>query len=344
MKNTRILLFSIFAVMITSTVIGCFITYGLAPTAALARIFIDIGATIALAWIAYSLPKPEIVNADDIVDGLRDLAKNRFDRRLVIRENDELFQVRQAFNELAGTLSDSRDPSLTHIRYNPMHRVELKVTPLPVANHSLHPELGQVRSAPEMTPLPMPVQPAVITYPDPTPNLSFLTENVSDHALEQAPATVPELEMHAELLEEEPREEAPQVYAEELLPVELRSEETMMPEAYFEALAEAIPEPMAAEPIAEAPQPEPMAAMPTPAPARPESYASDIGAADLFFLFERFKAAHDDAEQNNIDFDTFLMSVQQAREDLIRTHKCRDVKFEVVSQGGAVALRPRLIR
>ena len=141
MKNIRILLISIPVIIIVSAIIGCVITYSSAPHAALARIFIDIGALIALVSITYTLPKPEPIQIDDIVDGLRDLAKNRFDRRLSVRDQDELFQVRQAFNELAGTLSDSRDPSLTHIRYNPMNRIELKVTPIPNAHHSHHPEL-----------------------------------------------------------------------------------------------------------------------------------------------------------------------------------------------------------
>jgi hypothetical protein len=101
--------------------------------------------------------------------------------------------------------------------------------------------------------------------------------------------------------------------------------------AAFEAMPEPTPEP--AEQVIEEPK-----------PARPEAYPSDIGAADLFFLFERFKAAHEKPSDNDIDFDSFLSSVKKAREDLIRTHHCRDVKFEVVTEGGAVALRPRLIR
>lgn len=336
MKNTRILLISIPTIIIISAAIGCAITYGTAPNAALARIFIDIGALIALVSIAYNLPKPETLNTDDIVDGLRDLARNRFDRRLSLREQDELTQVRQAFNELAGTLGDSRDPSLTHIRYNPMNRVELRVTPLPVAHHSHHPELGQVRAAPELKaiesvsePAPeAPAEPAVITYPDPTPNLSILMENkVSDHALEQTP-------------QEEPEVQPEMVFqAEELALAELAPAELAPAELAPEPLAAAPTEFAAAEPTLPPPAPQPIAP-----PARPETYPSDIGAADLFFLFERFKAAHERPDEANIDFDSFLSTVKKAREDLIRAHHCRDVKFEVVSDAGAVALRPRLIR
>lgn|GEM_PF-6803514 len=314
MKNTRILLIAIPVVIIFSAIIGCALTYGSAPHAALARIFIDIGALIALVSITYTLPKPEKTNTDDIVDGLRDLAKNRFDRRLVLKDHDELFQVRQAFNELAGTLSDSRDPSLTHIRYNPMHRVELKVTPLPMVNHSHHPELGQVRSAPDIKSISTPPA-AVITYPDPRPDPdAFSEEEFSDHAFEQAPR-VPELDMQAE--------EAS---------TSLVSEPTPMQEPVLASAPEPLPEPE------HEPEPELVDQ------ARPETYPSDIGAADLFFLFERFKAAHERPEDTNLDFDTFLSSVMKAREDLIRAHQCRDVKFEVVSDAGAVALRPRLVR
>jgi hypothetical protein len=304
-KNIRILLISIPAIIVTSAIIGCVITFGAAPHAALARICIDIGALIALVWIAYTLPKPEVLDTDDIVDGLRDLAKNRFNRRLAAKDHDELFQVRQAFNELAGTLGDSRDPSLTHIRYNPMNRIEVKVSPLVEKHHSLHPELGQVRAAPELSEEEPKPEPAVITYPDPTPNLAALTEElISDHAFEQAPDV-----------------EAPAPKDDETL--------TMM---------EMPPSPE------EVHLPAPQLDLPPAPPARPETYASDIGAADLFFLFERFKSAHDQADSNAIDFDSFLTTVKQAREELMRAHHCKDVKFEVVSEAGAVALRPRLIR
>ena len=259
MKNKRILLICIPAILVISSAIGCIITFSSAPHAALARIFIDIGALVALLSITNSLPKPDPLQTDDIVDGLRDLAKNRFDRRQPIKEQDELHQVRQAFNELAGTLSDSRDPSLTHIRYNPMNRVELKVSPLALAAHSHHPELGQ---------------------PQPKPQTELATE--------------PEPEPHAQ----------PQ----------LELAQTPEPEH---------------KPINEA--------------QRPEAYPSEIGAADLFFLFERFKAAHDKPE-NAVDFDSFLSTVQNTREQLMRSHHCKDVKFEVVTDAGAVALRPRLIR
>jgi len=329
---------SIAGIIIVSAIIGCAITYGYSPNAAFARVFIDIGALFSLTWLASRSPKQETINTDDIVDGLRDLAKNRFDKRLQVREQDELFQVRQAFNELAGTLSDSRDPSLTHIRYNPMNRVELKVTPLPMVNHSHHPELGQVHTAPELKSISTP-GPAVITYPDP--------RSVFPSVYPKEPSTT-QLEMNSEMA----FETGPQpVQAEAALEPSCekvfaahQAEESLAPEQALvpEPMPEAIPAPAAMQEMHQEPEP-----VQAPAPAReerPESYPSDIGAADLFFLFERFKAAHDRPEETGLDFDSFLSSVKKAREDLIRTHHCRDVKFEVVSNAGAVALRPRLIR
>lgn len=273
MKNIRIIRISIPFIIVISAIVGCAITYSQAPHAALARIFIDIGALIALLSITYTLPKPELLRIDDIVDGLRDLARNRFDRRLPLREQDELFQVRQAFNELAGTLSDSKGSSLTHIRYNPMNRVEPMATPMPPVHHSLHPELGQVKTAPEITN-------AIAAMEE-----DFSISNIT-------PVAIPG-------------------------PI----------------LAERVEAKIEAEP--EAPQ---------AIQAKPETYPSDIGAADLFFLFERFKAAHEKPEESNIDFGDFMTTVHKTREDLMRAHSCRDVKFEVVNNSGAVALRPRLIR
>lgn len=338
MKNKRILLISIPVIIIISAVIGCVITFSSAPHAALARVFIDIGALFALVSITYSLPKPEPLHIDDIVDGLRDLARNRFDRRLPIKEQDELHQIRQAFNELAGTLSDSRDPSLTHIRYNPMNRVELKVTPLPNIHHSHHPELGQVKSAADEF-MPSARAPAAVlekvehnvTEPDavePAVETSALSENLEELPL--APAAAVDTMMQEEhpfsatmLGSEPPALESPTPH------IETKSE--IAPLDRNEPQPEAQP----------APQPQTKS---TQSPRRPESYPSGIGAADLFFLFERFKAAHEQPAHNTVDFDSFMSTVNKAREDLIRAHQCKDVRFEVVTEAGAVALRPRLIR
>lgn len=294
MKNIRILLISIPAIIIISAVIGCAITFSSAPHAALARLFIDLGALIALVLITYSLPKPEVLHTDDIVDGLRDLACNRFDRRLSVKEQDELFPVRQAFNELAGTLSDRGGQSLTHIRYNPKNRIELRVTPLPSPAHSHHPELGQVKTAEELAMSEMPaaaIQQREEVLPEPVAEASAMNETIE----ESVESVVPMANI-------ESAPPAPAPAEQEVRKSEVREE-------------------------------------------RPETYPSGIGAADLFFLFERFKAAHDHAATPTaIDFDDFISTVQKAREDLIKSHRCRDVKFEVVTEAGAVALRPRLIR
>lgn len=295
MKNIRVLRISIFVIIATSALIGFAISYSIDPTTSIARLLIDTGALIALLWITHSAPRTDDICVDDIVDGLRDLARNRFDRRLSVKDQDELFQVRQAFNELAGTLSDSRDQSLTHIRYNPTHRLESKGILFSASSHSHHPELGKVQVA--FSPDPAePSKEEQVTEEVLLANSDFTQEASSQHSVSEN-VTEPLLTTQQELTSAEP---APQENAQTSTIDDL--------------------------------------------PNRPDSYPSDIKTADFFFLFERFKEAHTQEESNQIDFDDFLMTVQKTREDLIRQHHCRDVKFEVVNSNGAVALRPRLIR
>lgn len=145
MKNLRTLIITVSAVSILAAVVGFFIVFQVAPQSALARFLVDMGALVALVSACMTIPKAANLKTDEIADGLRDLARGRYDRRLVYRDFAELSDIAQAFNELAGTLSDNTDPGLVRIKTAlrpPIQR--------PVFNeeHSYHPELGQVQALP----------------------------------------------------------------------------------------------------------------------------------------------------------------------------------------------------
>jgi hypothetical protein len=145
-KSLRTLLIIIPAVMVLSALVGFFITFSSSPQAAYARIFIDLGALVALMSACMTLPKPKELRVEEVVDSIRDLARGRYDKRLSQSDFAELEPIAQAFNELAGTLSDSADPGISSLRYQYVRKVE--VAPRPVVineNHSHHPELGPVQ-------------------------------------------------------------------------------------------------------------------------------------------------------------------------------------------------------
>lgn len=153
MKSVRTLLIIIPAVAFLSALVGFLITYPSSSQAAYARIFIDIGALIALMSACLTLPKPKELRTEEVVDGLRDLARGRYDKRLSQTDFAELEPIAQAFNELAGTLSDSADPGISHLRYQYVRKTEVKPRPLVInENHSHHPELGPVETVAAMSP------------------------------------------------------------------------------------------------------------------------------------------------------------------------------------------------
>lgn len=143
MKNLRTLIAVVSAISIVAAVVGFLIVYQVAPRSALACLFVDLGALIALLSACATIPKTPHLKTDEIADGMRDLARGRYDRRLVYRDFEQLSDIAQAFNELAGTLADNTG----------MPRVSTKPEPIvkrPVIQeqHSHHPELGQVQSLP----------------------------------------------------------------------------------------------------------------------------------------------------------------------------------------------------
>lgn len=199
------------AIVALAAIVGLFIGYSAAPQFALARLLIDIGALIALVSACITIPKTAELRTDEIADGLRDLARGRYDRRLIHKDFAQLSDIAQAFNELAGTLSDNSDPSLLRQKLKP-------VVQRPILNeeHSHHPELGQVQ--------PLPVK-----------------NTLKD-------------------------------------------------------------------------------------------------------LYEQFKEAHELQGQEAIDYNTFQNTLSKTKEELMKEHQVKSVRFEVVLESGEVALRPRLVR
>lgn len=217
MKNIKALVISVSAISLVAASVGFFIVFQVAPQAALARLLVDVGALVALITACLAIPKAPELKTDEIADGLRDLARGRYERRLVTRDFDSLGDIAQAFNELAGTLSDNTDPGLNRIRAARVPKMEPVVTRQVIGEeHSYHPELGQVQ------------------------------------------------------------------------PVQLKS--------------------------------------------------------SLLDLYREFQEAHRLQGQEAIDFETFENTLDKAREDLIKIHQVKSVRFEVVLESGEVALRPRLIR
>lgn len=217
MKNLRTLMTSVSAISIVTALVGFFIVFQVAPQSALARLLVDIGALVALVSACMTIPKGPNLKTDEIADGLRDLARGRYDRRLVYRDFAELSDIAQAFNELAGTLSDNTDPGLVRIRTPRFPKPEPIVQrPILHEEHSYHPELGQVQ--------PLPVK-----------------NSLKD-------------------------------------------------------------------------------------------------------LYNQFKEAHRLQGQDAVDFETFENTLDRAKEDLIKKHQVKSVRFEVVLESGEVALRPRLVR
>ncbi len=145
MKHQRILTITVPTVIVLASMVGFFTTFGVAKEAAFARILIDMGALVALMCVVMTTPKPTELRTDEIVNALRDLVRGRYDRRITDRDLGELNDIAQAFNELAGVLSDSRDPNISHLRYRLPQQAELVPRPIINEQHSIHPEIGDVK-------------------------------------------------------------------------------------------------------------------------------------------------------------------------------------------------------
>ncbi|MES2503447.1 MAG: MXAN_5187 C-terminal domain-containing protein [Myxococcota bacterium] len=149
MKNLKAFVITVSAIVIVTAVVGFFIVFQVAPQSAFARLVVDIGTLIALISACITVPKVADLKTDEIADGLRDLARGRYDRRMVHKDFDQLSDIAQAFNELAGTLADNTDPSLSRNKAARFPKLEPVVQRAALyEEHSYHPELGQVQAVP----------------------------------------------------------------------------------------------------------------------------------------------------------------------------------------------------
>ena len=142
MKGSQKLIAVVSAVVILASLTGLYVTYDLDPQGSFARLFIDLGALIAIISACLAIPKPRSLPIYEFSDALRALSGRKYDKRL-LEDYGELNEVAQAFNELAGNLSDREDSSLGPIKFRGQ-----KATPIET-QHSHHPEIGAVKAIAE---------------------------------------------------------------------------------------------------------------------------------------------------------------------------------------------------
>lgn len=67
-------------------------------------------------------------------------------------------------------------------------------------------------------------------------------------------------------------------------------------------------------------------------------------AQDLGELYQRFVDAQREINIHQIEYPVFLKTIEQSRTDLMKSHPCREVLFDIVKESNQVALQPRIVR
>jgi hypothetical protein len=250
----RTLFITIPVVTLIAGLVGFIITYPTSEQVAFARIFIDLGVMISLLCAIWTIPKPAVLRTGEIADALRDLVRGRYDKRLADKDFGDLGEIALAFNELAGSLSDSRDLDTSYLRYKNVSKDGTESRPVRDENFSHHPELGPVK------PLPLRAE-------------TFAAEQQAKEA---------------KRLREDEENPSPK----ELLRDVPNTKESV---------------------------------------------------SDVHGLYQRFQDAHQN-QSSGVEFDVFRSMIERTKKDLLATHQCVDVRFEVVMERGEVALQPRLVR
>jgi len=65
---------------------------------------------------------------------------------------------------------------------------------------------------------------------------------------------------------------------------------------------------------------------------------------DLGELYQRFIDAQREIDIHQIEYPVFLKTIEQSRLDLMKSHPCREVLFDIVKESNQVALQPRIVR
>lgn len=82
---------------------------------------------------------------------------------------------------------------------------------------------------------------------------------------------------------------------------------------------------------------------PPKAPEQPPSLAAKVD-QDLGELYQRFIDAQRARAIAQIEYPTFLKTIEKTREDLVNTYHCQGVLFDIVTESNQVALQPKIIR
>lgn len=122
--------------------IGFYLVFKNSPSAAYARLAVDAGVLVAVFMAFSQSGKLAPRQIGQLSGALRKLAAGRTDTRLDAETFDDLSEAAQAFNELAGSMTDRDDPALGAVRVQ--KRGGTPDGDL-ANNHSRHPELGTVR-------------------------------------------------------------------------------------------------------------------------------------------------------------------------------------------------------
>jgi len=78
-------------------------------------------------------------------------------------------------------------------------------------------------------------------------------------------------------------------------------------------------------------------------PQEPEPNIKNV-VQDLGELYQRFVDAQHEIDVHQIEYAVFLKTIEQSRADLMKSHPCRDILFDIVKESNQVALQPRIIR
>jgi len=141
LKTLKTFIITIVAIIAVADLFGFVLVYFQAPNLALARFFVDVGVIVALIYVCMAALKPISLPTDEIAQAIRELAQGKYNRRLG-QEYEQLNDIAQAFNELAGSLADQRSISLAPA----LVQAQEKQKNMTIA-HSYHPELGTVEKA-----------------------------------------------------------------------------------------------------------------------------------------------------------------------------------------------------
>jgi hypothetical protein len=310
-KNHRTLSITVLTIVSVAALLGFGITLGFSAQGALARIVIDVGVLAAVAFVLTMMPKKEPLRCDDIADAMREIARGRYHKRLNDMEFGELKPIAQAFNELAGTLADSQKSAEDALRYQVPIRSELLGRGIVNTAHSIHPELGPVQTLE-----------------------AFEAKELGAPNNRDLLQTVVSASARADLSSNELYEKnGSEIIADSADSISTTAHSQDNANTDVDASSDADSDSDAFE-----------------ADSIPTDSAATARDIMLTFeqlmpdLYKQFEQAHEVYQRRPISFAAFESTVSQAREELIRAHQCRDVRFEVVFESGEVALRPKLIR